>query len=278
MNYTSCIVNSSKRRILLPILVLMFFFSLNFNALALNGADSQLEMGGITTRLGNQVDLNLKLIDSTGISRSIGDLIVNEKPLILIPAYYKCPRLCGLLLGGVAQLVKDLELELGDDYRIATFSFNPTEGAEYAAEKKAHYTAVLAESAKSSEGWEFFVGEASQSKALISQLGFGIMEEGNEYAHSAAIFIIDKSGRISQFFTDIDFPAADVRLALVDASQGKIGSILDRAVLFCFQFDPEKGQYTWAVSRLMQLLGALSILFLGGIIVWQLFKERNRLT
>lgn len=250
----------------------------SFNVLAIENPESELEQAGIFTNLGNQVDPSLKLIDSTGNVKSIGQLLEDDKPLILIPVYYKCPRLCGLILTGFAQLIKDLDLGLGKDFKVAAFSFNPEEGIELAAQKKAHYTSVLAEDEKKIDGWEFYVAESSQSKALLDQIGFRVLPDEGEFAHSAAIFILDKSGRISQFFAGIDFSESDVRLALVDASNGKIGNIMDQAMLFCFRFDPNQGKYTWAIGRLMQVVGALSILFLGGIIVRLLLKERNRLT
>ena len=258
-------------------LFVSFFFN-NFKALALSDPENQLAQAGITTKLGNQVDLNIALIDSSGNSRTIGSLLSDGKPLVLIPVYYKCPRLCGILLGGVAQLIKDLDLKLGSDFTMAAFSFSPREDYSLAAAKKEHYTNVLAESGKSIQGWDFFVGEKPQTQALINQIGFKVMADGDDYAHSAAIFILDKSGRISQFFTDINFPTSDVRLALVDASNGKIGNLLDRALLLCYKFDPTKGKYTWAVERLLQVLGALSILFVGGIIVRLLINEKKRLT
>lgn len=262
--------------LIIPLLFFSILFN-NFELLAIDRGSSQ-EQGGLRTALGSSLDPSISLLDSKGERTSLGSLMADGKPLILIPSYYKCPRLCGMIFGAVAQLVKDMNLELGVDYKIATFSFNPVEGPELAQIKKSQYAKILEESGKSISGWEFFVGEKPQTQALINQLGFGIMAEGEEFAHSAAIFIINKSGKISQYFTDINFSPADVRLALVEASEGKIGTVMDQAMLFCYKFDPNKGKYTWAVGRVMQVLGALSILIVGGIIAKLIINERKSLT
>lgn len=276
MKKNECERNSLLYYCALILALFITSFISKYDALALFDPGTQLAEAGITTELGSSVDTNLALIDSSGKTVKIADLLLDHKPLVLVPVYYRCPRLCGLLLGGVTQLVKDLDLKLGQDYKIATFSFNPVENVQNAVEKRRHYASVLAEAGKTIDGWDFYVGQPEQTKALIDQLGFRVIADGEDFAHAAAIFILDKNGRISQFFADIDFSSSDVRMALVEAGQGKVGSLLDQAVLFCFRFDPTKGKYTWAVSRIMQVVGALSILIVGGIIARLLRNERKK--
>ena len=127
---------------LLAITIILLFYN-NINALAISDPASQLEQAGIKTKLGSSVDLNIQLIDSLGSNRTLGSLLSEGKPLILVPVYYKCPRLCGILLGGFSQLIKELDLKLGADFKVVTFSFNEKEGIVQAAQKKAEYTAFL---------------------------------------------------------------------------------------------------------------------------------------
>ncbi len=259
-------------------IILIFFnlFVISSNCLAIKDPAKELQPAGIFTELGTQLDLSIEIQDSSGSMSSLGSLLSDHRPLIIVPSYYRCPRLCGLVLGGVAQLVKDLDLKLGTDYRIATYSFNPVETLEEAASKKEHYAKILSEEGKSIDGWNFFLADQKASGNLNKLLGFGVVPDGQDFAHSAAIFIISPDGRISQYFSNIDFSAGDARLALIEASQGKIGNLMDQVMLFCFEFNATKGQYTWAVFRLLNVVGVLCIIIVGGIIVYYLMKDKNK--
>lgn len=235
----------------------------------------ELKEAGINTELGTQVDLNLSFIDASGASRTLGSLFEGNKPLVVIPAYYHCPRLCGLLLNGAVSLFSALELSLGEEYQVVTISFNPREGAALAAQRQAQYQEMLSSQGVDASAWKFLVDKDSSVKALMKSLGFHYKEDKQDFAHSAALFILTPDGRISQYFTGIEFSPWDVRLALVEASMGSIGSALDHVLLFCFRFDPLKGRYTLVAQNIMRAGGALTLIFLTGLIVTLRRREKN---
>jgi protein SCO1/2 len=181
-----------------------------------------------------------------------------------------------LIHQGVINLLKELTLTLGDDYTVATISFDPTETTAQALEHAQIYRSQYADPEKAARGWEFFVGEEVPVKTLLNEVGFYYKKDGEEYAHSAAIFILTPEGKISQYFTGIEFPPFDVKLALLEAAQGQIGTPLDHILLFCFRFDDTKGRYTLAAYNTMRAGGALTLMFLVLVIGTQIVRERRK--
>lgn len=225
------------------------------------------EVGVDTSRLGQKLDLSVKFTDQSGETRTLGDMLSSGKPLIVTPVYYHCPRLCGFFLGGFVKLLGELQLELGRDFEIATISFDHEEGVELAAERAAEYRKQLVGSqARTPDAWKFYVGSKPDVTTLMSQLGFRYSPDGGEFAHTAAFIILTPQGEISQYFTGIDFSAWDVKLAMVDASRGAIGSAIDHFLLFCFRFDPTKGKYTWAAFNIMRSGVIFSVLVMGALV------------
>ena len=246
------------------ILLLIFIPTL---AYSIERPEKELSGVGLSTVLGNNVDLNLEFTDSEGQKRSLQSFFIAGKPIILVPAYYHCPKLCGLVLKGVAVLLSKLTLDLNRDFRVVTVSFDTDETAKNAGIQEQRYRKDLQLQSGDAQGWHFLVGEESSVKPLMDALGFNYKKDGNNFAHSAAIFVLTADGRIAQYFSGIDFSAWNVRLALVDASMGAIGSAVDHILLFCFSYDPLKGRYTWAVQNMMRAGGVLTLIFIVGLIL-----------
>jgi len=190
---------------------------------------------GINQRLGDIVDGAIELTDESGRTFAIGDRLESGKPLIILPVYYSCPRLCGFALAGAAQLFRELGLKAGEDYSALAVSFKPNESSDLAHSRGEEYRRLAGLSPHS---WVFSTGREQQIGRLMDQVGFKYREEGGEYAHSSALIIITPGGRVSKYFSDIKFSPMDVRLALVEASPGKIGTLVDHLMLFCYRFDP----------------------------------------
>ena len=232
---------------------------------------------GIETVLGAPVDLTARFLTEFGEDRSLEDLIPQGGVAIITPVYYHCPRLCGLLLNGVVELVNALDLQLGADYSIISFSFDPKEGPEQAAKMASSFRAKLAADRgvadPRSRGWHFLSGNKETINKLTAELGFKYVPDHDEFAHAPVFMIVSRGGVIMQFFAGVNFAPEDVRLALVEASQGKIGGMIDQVMLFCFNFDPTLGKYTWAAFRVMRIGGVLTLLFLGGLIYWSSRKK-----
>jgi protein SCO1/2 len=232
---------------------------------------------GIFTQLGTQVTLSRTFTDRSGVTGPLSSFVLADKPVVIVPVYYRCPRLCGLLLDGVVQLLNALSLRLGEEFSVLAVSFDPTETPADATkvwqgvEQRLRGTAATGRAA-----FKFLVGSAEEVSGLMAELGFRYQRDGADFAHSAAVMILTPSGEISQYFTGIEFPEWDARLALVEASAGKVGSAIDHLMLFCFRFDPLQGKYLWAVEGTLRVGGALTLVGLGAVYWFFAFKRRRR--
>lgn len=241
---------------------------------ALENPGEDLKKVGVNSTLGAKIDSNLVFTDSSGTNKSLEQILANQLPTIIVPAYYGCPRLCGLLLSGVRDLINKLELNLGSEYQVATVSFDSTDTVRAAEKTEKKYRSGLKFDQQLSSNWRFYVGDNHNVSEFMRQIGFNFKRDGSEFAHSAAIIILTPEGQISQYFTGIEFSPWDVRMALIEAAHGSVGSALDHVFLFCFRFDPTKGKYTLAAFNVMKLGGAITLLFLVLLITRMYIKER----
>ncbi len=223
----------------------------------------------LSTQLGDPVSGDTTFLNQRGEEVQISKLVA-QKPTILVPAYYTCPRLCGLLLTSVQELLQKLSLSLKEDYQVVTVSFDPEDTPERAKTQFEKFAAPF----EGAENWHFLSGSEQDIFRLMKSIGFKYFEDKGEFAHTAAIFILTAEGQISQYFTGLQFPPRDVRLALVEASSGQIGSPLDQVLLYCYRFDPTKGKYTLAAFNVVRAGGAAALVFLVGLIVRLRMKER----
>lgn len=231
---------------------------------------------GLDQHLGEEVPLELAFVNESGEAVHLADYF-DERPVILTLNYYQCPMLCTLELNGLVSALRTMSLEPERDFRIVTVSINPREGPELAAEKKAFYVKDYARPGAAA-GWHFLTGEESSIQELAGRVGFrySFDESSGQYAHAAGIILLTPSGRISRYFYGVDYPPRDLRLALVESSEGKIGSLADKVLLFCFHYDPSTGRYSMAALSAMRLGGLLTALVLGIFVVRMLRRERVR--
>jgi protein SCO1/2 len=234
-------------------------------AFGLENPGANLSDTGVTSKLGAELDPAIQLMDSTGSVITVGQLLSSGKPTILVPVYYDCPRLCGLVLSGVVQLLNKLSLEMGKEYNVLSVSMDSEEKPPLAAKRLKEYHKQITTQEVSADSWRFLVGDEAQVGKVMQTIGFGFKKDGEEFAHSAALFILTPEGKVSQYFTGIEFSAWDVKLALIEASQGGIGSAMDHVLLYCFRFDPTKGKYTLAAVNVMKIGGVLTLVAMGAL-------------
>lgn len=266
----------SSRRGASPTLFLLLVSSLllSVRGWALEKPEHELESAGVTTKLGTQVDLENTFLDESGQTVRLRDVAKDGRPFIIIPAYYSCPRLCGLVLNGVKEVLPQVGLKLDEDFRVLTVSFDPSDTPAQALERANESRVALPDAQTAARGWRFLTGNEANVKRLMDQIGFHYLRDNGEFAHSAAIMILTPEGQISQYFTGISFTPGDVKLALVEAGRGSIGSAIDHFLLFCFRFDQTKGRYTWAAFNVMRAGGALTLVLLAGLILFLRRRER----
>ena len=227
---------------------------------------SELEGVGITQHLDAQLPLDLTFVDASGKEVVLGEYFNGEKPVIMTLNYYKCPMLCSLTLNGLVTGMEEMEWDIGQEFKVVTLSINPDEDAPLALKNKngylGHYNREGAEN-----GWHFLTGEQENITTLADALGFGYVfdEQTGEFLHTASIMFITPDGRISKYMNDVQFAGQDLRFALVEASEGKIGSLLDDFLLFnCFQYDPDRNSYSPSAWKLMRTAAVLMLIVLGG--------------
>jgi len=242
-----------------------------------NQVPNQLEEVGIEEHLDAKLPLDLKFRDENGTVVRLGDFFDGEKPVILTLNYFKCPMLCGLQLNGLLDGLMELDWTPGQEFEIVTVSINPLETPALATEKKQNYMKRY-ERPSAAAGWHFLTGSEPEIRQLASTLGFGYTYDKNsgEFAHAAAIFFSTPDGRVARYLYGIEYPPRRLRLALVEASAGDIGSSLDQLILYCYHYDPSSRRYSPVAMNIMRLGGVATVLVLGLTIGGYWVREARR--
>ena len=225
---------------------------------------AQLEEVGIEEHLDAELLMELEFRDEYGSVVTLGDYFDGTKPVILTLNYYKCPMLCGLQLNGLLDGLMDLDWTPGQEFELVTVSINPLETPALATEKKQNYMKRY-ERPSAAKGWHFLTGKEPEIRQLASTLGFGYFydRETGEYAHAAAIFLATPDGRVARYLYGIEYPEKRLRLGLLEASAGEIGTTIDQMILYCFQYDPSSRRYAPVAMNIMRLGGGATVLILG---------------
>jgi protein SCO1/2 len=222
---------------------------------------------GIEPELGRQLPADVQLVDQDGMAVRFGDYLTDGKPTVLVFAYYACPMLCTLVLNGALQAVKALPWAVGETFRVVTVSFDPRDNPSVAAEKRSNYLKELGRPV-AAKGWDFLSGTESEVRRLADAAGFHYRwdEASGQYAHAAGLFVLTPSGILSRALFGVRFDTADLRMALSEASGGKIGSLTERILLFCFHYEPKAGKYVMAAKQAMRLGGVATVLFVAALV------------
>lgn len=228
----------------------------------------------IDQKLDGQIPLDLTFHDEHGKTVQLAQYF-GSKPVILTLVYYSCPMLCTQVLNGLDRSLENIPPTIGKDFNVVTVSIDPTEKPVLAETKQELYTGMY-ERPGAAKGWHFLTGDEPQIKQLADAVGFHYAydPDSKQFAHAAAIMILTPQGRISRYFYGVTYPERDMRLALMDASSGKVGSPIDAALLYCYHYDAHTGKYGLLISHLIQLSGALTVV-LGGIALFILFRGEH---
>lgn len=219
----------------------------------------------ITERLGEKVPLDATFTGPDGQPVKLASLFADGKPVVVALVYYNCPMLCGLVLSGMARGMRETGLTLGQDYRAVAISFDPRESSKLAAERQRGYTQSLGKP-EAAAAWPFLTGEEPEIQKVTRALGFryAFDEKTGQYAHAAALFVLAPDGKISRYLYGVEFPGRDLRLALVEAGEGRVGTSLDKILLTCFRYDSQSRRYEPYVLGFVRIaalavLGALAV-------------------
>jgi protein SCO1/2 len=237
---------------------------------------------GIDQHLNAAVPLQEDFHDEQGATVPLSAYF-HRRPVLLVPLYYTCPNLCSQVLSGVVAGLRPLSLRPGRDFDIVAVSFNPSETSADAFQKRdlfAHRYSSRAGSA----GWHFLTGSQPSIQAVMDAIGFHYRYDAASkmYIHASGVMVLTPDGRVARYLYGADFEPKDFELALVEASRGRIGTLADTILLYCYHYDPTSGKYTTTVLRVLRLAGilTLSLMAIAGIILWRidLRYHRNRFT
>ena len=229
---------------------------------------------GFEPPLNGQIPLDTAFRDESGRDVKLGEYFGQQKPVLLALVYYGCPMLCNQIEQGVVGSLKMLSFNAGRDYDVVFVSFDSRETPDMAAKKKeaalSHYGRR-----ETAAGWHFLTGKKESIDAVTRAANFRYSFDANSgiFAHASGIMLLTPDGRISRYFYGIEYPSRDVRLGLVDASAGKIGTPIDHLLLYCFQYNPSEARYSATILRIVRLGGLATIaLIVGGILI---FRRRD---
>jgi protein SCO1/2 len=225
-------------------------------------------------QLNTQLPMDAAFKDETGKSVRLGDYFTGTRPTILAFVYYQCPMLCTQVMNGLSSALTALPFAPGKDFDIVLVSFDPRDTPATAAEKKKAHMAYW--SAEATAGaWHFLTGDEASIKAATSAAGFSYSwdETTQQFAHVSGVLVVTPDGRLSRYFYGIEYSPKELRLALVDSGQGKIGSVVDELLLYCFHYNPESGRYGVMVMNLIRLGGVLTLACIAGFILLMRHRE-----
>ncbi len=241
-----------------------------------SGLPKALQEVGIDQKLNHQLPLDLFFRNENGEPVKLGNYF-GKKPVVLSLVYYECPMLCNQVLNGMVSSFKVLSFKAGDEFDVVTVSFDPRETSALASAKKKTYVGYLPEAKRpaATSGWHFLTGDSENIKQLTEAVGFNYQfdEATNQFAHASAIMIATPEGKLARYFYGIEYAPKDLRLGLVEASQNKIGSPVDRLLLYCYHYDPATGKYGAVVMNMIRL-GGIATLF-GMVALFFAMRRRN---
>jgi protein SCO1 len=230
---------------------------------------------GFDQNIDRLLPLDTAFRDEAGATVHLGDYF-GKRPVVLVFAYYDCPMLCTMVINGLSSALGVLSLNPGKDFEIVTVSFNPRDTPASATAKKAAYLERYRHPG-AAEGWHFLTGDQPQIDRLTKAAGFRYVwdEQTKQYAHPSGVIVATPDGRLAKYLFGIEYGPRDLRLAIVEASRGKVGTAADALLLYCYHYDPMTGRYGLAIMRGIRIAGAATVLAIGTLIVVMLRRERD---
>lgn len=230
------------------------------------------ENASVEERTGAQVDLQTPFTDENGKEVKLKDLMLPNRPALLIPVYYNCPYICSITLVGTSKVINEAGLEPGKDYSVITFSFNDREDSRTAESAAKRFRAALKDDV-SKDAWHFLTGKKDSIDRLTREIGFHYQLENGEYVHAAMFVFLTPEGKISRYAYGVSLEPENFRYSLIEASDRKVGNALDKIFLYCFHYDDASGRYTpliWNITRIF------SVVVLGAVVLMIVLLRQRR--
>ncbi|MEQ8850572.1 MAG: SCO family protein [Phycisphaerales bacterium] len=239
----------------------------------------QLQGVDLEERIGETIPLDIELVDSNGQTVTLGEQL-GGRPTVLALVYYDCPVVCSVVMDRLAESMNGLDYAVGEDYSTVVISFDPTETTEQALGRKQVYLSGYTQpvTPATQSGWTFHTADAIEIAKLTNAVGFNVQKLDNgEYSHPVGLCVLSPEGKISRYMYGFDYPPKQMKLALLEASEGKVAQSLgDRLMMFCYTYDPTAGAYTMEAMTVMRIGAGLTVIVLTVLISGLLIAERAR--
>ena len=230
---------------------------------------------GIDQKLDAQLPLDTPVRDEAGRTARLGAYF-GKRPVVLAFVYYNCPMLCTQVLNGLVASLNVMSLDAGTDFEVVAISFDARDTPPMAAAKKVAYLPRY-KRPNATDGWHFLTADAAGIDRMTKAAGFRFRwdEKLDQFAHASAVMVVTPGGRLARYFYGIDYAPRDLRLGIVEASAGRIGTPVDQILLYCFHYDPSSGKYGWVVVRMIRI-AALATLGILAVAIWRMSRRRPR--
>jgi protein SCO1 len=242
-----------------------------------NTLPTELEGVGVEEKLGQRVNLDLEFTAENGYQKPLREFFTNGRPVVLNLVYYKCPMLCSLVLNAQTKVLRDLQWTAGKEFDIVTISIDPQEMFNLAQAKKKWYLEQYGRY-EAAAGWHFLTDYQGNARRLADQIGFQYKWDARteQWAHAAVVMVLTPDGRVSRYLYGLQYRDRDMRLALTEASEGKLGTMGDKLLLYCFHYDPASQSYVPFARNIMKLGGGLTVVVIGAFlsVLWR--RERRK--
>lgn len=231
------------------------------------GLPKQLDDVGIDQKLNGQLPLDAQFKNAKGETIKLGD-VIREKPVVFAFAYYTCPMLCGQVLQGITGSLKAVSFDVGKEYDVVVVSFNPLDSQHQAFKAQNTYSHRYGRPG-TEHGWHFLYGDSASIAQVTNAAGFKYKydETSKQYAHGSAMMIVTPEGKLSKYFFGIEFAPKDVKFALMEATESRIGTVVDQIMLYCFHYDPKRGKYGPYIVNMLRIGASATIIALGAFYV-----------
>ncbi|MGO9836448.1 MAG: SCO family protein [Polyangiaceae bacterium] len=232
----------------------------------------------IVEHLGQALPRDAAFRDTEGNAVNLGDFFDGKRPTLLVFAYHTCPMLCSLVLDATVKSLDDIPWTVGAEFDVVSVSIDPKDTPETATKKRAQVLGSYPRARGDTRGWHFLVGSEENIRKVTDAVGFGYRydPQQKQFAHPAAIFLLTREGRLGRYLYGIHFDPNDVRLGLLETSQGRSISTTEKILLFCYHYDPQGKRYALVATNVMRLGGAATLLALGGLLAVMWARERGR--
>lgn len=246
------------------VLVAASFFAGDTVAQLNEDVPAEVQGVGVDQKPGEQLPLNTLVVDSRGRKVRLGDYFGGSKPVLFTLNYSSCPMLCSVQLNQLVSTLDEMDLKIGQDFDMITLSIDPRETTETIRETKAKYIALLPNQKTADAGWHFVTCDTDGIREVADSLGFRYKydEFSGEYYHPAMLAFLSPEGVITRYSLDVSFPKEQMRMAIVDASAGKVGSVVDQFLMLCFRYDAERNRYVASAWKIMRIGGLATLVIL----------------